>query len=428
MAVGLCADRPMPGSAGTCGRVCTDWVTARSPSARLTWPSWALAWLAQIGRSNMTAIGRSENRRLIATSSERIRPLQAWMGVLRPSRTTPLGWGATRRTYAPRSPERRSLRIGFGKKRRKLTRIDPAMQDPLRRGRSSVYYRAPMSTLLFSHLRKAYAATVAVDDVTFEVRPHEVFGLLGPNGAGKTTLLRMLIDLIAPDEGEILLDGRPLGPAERDRIGYLPEERGLYRKEKVIDILIYFGMLKGLSRRDARARSRAWLERVGLPEVAGRRADSLSKGMQQKVQIAGTLLNEPEILVMDEPFSGLDPLNTVLVKDLLRQRRDAGALVILSTHQMPMVEELCDRVAMIDRGRLVLYGDLDEIRRSHGESIVLVDADADLGALPIVERVERQGSLHRVVLRDGARPRDLMALLQERRIAVGHFEAPRTPG
>ncbi len=284
-----------------------------------------------------------------------------------------------------------------------------------------------MPALQFSHLRKSYAATVAVDDVSFEVRPGEVFGLLGPNGAGKTTLIRMLIDIIAPDDGRILLDGRPLGPAERDRIGYLPEERGLYRKEKVIDILIYFGMLKGLTRRQARDRSRAWLERVGLPEVAGRRADSLSKGMQQKVQIAGTLLSDPEILVMDEPFTGLDPLNTVLVKEILRERRDAGALVVLSTHQMPMVEELCDRVAMIDRGRLVLYGDLEEIRRRFGQSAVLVGTGADLRGLPQVAAVERQGGLWRVILRDGTRPADLMAVLQERRIPVDHFEVARMP-
>ena len=284
-----------------------------------------------------------------------------------------------------------------------------------------------MPALQFDHLRKAYAATVAVDDVTFEVRRGEVFGLLGPNGAGKTTLIRMLIDIIAPDDGRILLDGRPIAPADRDRIGYLPEERGLYRKEKVIDILIYFGMLKGLARREALARSRAWLERLGLPEVAGRRADSLSKGMQQKVQIAGTLLSEPEILVMDEPFSGLDPLNTVLVKDLLRERRDAGSLVILSTHQMPMVEELCDRVAMIDHGRLVLYGDLEEIRRRFGESAVLVGTSADLRGLPPVASAEPQGRLCRVVLRDGARPSDLMAILQERRIPVEHFEVARMP-
>ena len=149
--------------------------------------------------------------------------------------------------------------------------------------------------------------------------------------------------------------------------------------------------------------------------------------MQQKVQIAGTLLSGPEILVMDEPFSGLDPLNTVLVKDLLRERRDVGALVILSTHQMPMVEELCDRVAMIDHGRLVLYGDLEEIRRRFGESAVLVGTSADLRGLPPVASAEPQGRLCRVVLRDGARPSDLMAILQERRIPVEHFEVARMP-
>jgi ABC-2 type transport system ATP-binding protein len=283
----------------------------------------------------------------------------------------------------------------------------------------------PVPLLQFSRLRKAYATTVAVDDVTFEVRPGEVFGLLGPNGAGKTTLLRMLIDIMAPDSGEILFEGRPLGPQERERIGYLPEERGLYRKERVVDILIYFGMLKGLARRVARERAMRWLDRVGLQDAAGRRADTLSKGMQQKVQITGTLLHEPQILVMDEPFSGLDPLNTVLVKDILRERRDAGALVILSTHQMPMVEELCDRVAMIDRGRLVLYGDLEEIRRSHGGSAVLVGTDADLSGLPPVAGVERQGGLRKVRLRAGARPRDLMAIIEERRIPIDHFEVAR---
>jgi ABC-2 type transport system ATP-binding protein len=284
-----------------------------------------------------------------------------------------------------------------------------------------------MSTLLFSHLRKSYAATVAVDDITFEVRSGEVFGLIGPNGAGKTTLIRMLIDIMAPDAGEFRLDGRPLGRAERDRIGYLPEERGLYRKEKVIDILIYFGMLKGLARRVARARAHEWLEKVDLANMGGRRADSLSKGMQQKVQIAGTLLHDPDILVLDEPFSGLDPLNTVLVKDLLRERRDAGRLVILSTHQMPMVEELCDRVAMVDHGRLVLYGDLEEIRRKHGESIVLVRTPQDLAGLPMVARVERQGKLQRVALRDGAVARDLMTAMQEKRIDFDHFEMLRMP-
>ncbi len=284
-----------------------------------------------------------------------------------------------------------------------------------------------MTTLAFSHVRKTYADTVAVDDVTFDVRSGEIFGLLGPNGAGKSTLLRILMNIIAPDGGAVLLDGRPVGRDDLDRIGYLPEERGLYRKERVQDILAYFGMLKGLDRRTARERAAAWLEKVDLPGSGRKKVDELSKGMQQKVQIAGTLLHEPSIVVMDEPFSGLDPVNTVLIKDLLKAMSARGALVILSTHQMPMVEALCDRVAMLNEGRLVLYGPLDEIQRRHGQTEVLVDADGALDALPIVVRSERRGPLTRVILREGSRPRDLMDLLVTRGIPVEHFEVVRTP-
>jgi ABC-2 type transport system ATP-binding protein len=284
-----------------------------------------------------------------------------------------------------------------------------------------------MPILSFSHVRKTYAATVASDDVTFDVRSGEVFGLLGPNGAGKSTLLRMLMDIIAPDAGAILLDGRPLDTAVRDRIGYLPEERGLYRKEKVIDVLVYFGMLKGLERRSARDRALEGLRHFDLAEMAGRRCDQMSKGQQQKVQIIGTLLHDPSILVMDEPFSGLDPINTVLVKDLLKERSRSGAIVVLSTHQMPLVEELCDRVAMIHRGRLVLYGGLEEIRRTHGEPSVLVDADGAVASLPGVARIERQGALTRVFLQPGRKPSDLMREMVQRGVPLEHFETVRTP-
>lgn len=284
-----------------------------------------------------------------------------------------------------------------------------------------------MPTLSFSHLRKTYASTVASDDVTFDVGSGEVFGLLGPNGAGKSTLIRMLMDIIAPDAGAILLDGRPVNAADRDRIGYLPEERGLYRKEKVLDVLIYFGMLKGLDRATARTRGRAWLERFGIPEMAARRVDQMSKGQQQKVQIAGTLLHDPPILVLDEPFSGLDPINTTVVKEMLRERSRSGSIVILSTHQMPMVEALCDRVAMIHQGRLVLYGALEEIRRTHGVASVLVDSEGALADLPAVARVEAQGALHRVFLRDGTRPRELMLQMQRGGLPFEHFEVVRAP-
>ena len=173
-----------------------------------------------------------------------------------------------------------------------------------------------MPTLTFSRLRKSYATTVAVDDVTFEVRSGEVFGLLGPNGAGKTSLIRILMDIIAADAGEILLDGRPVGRADLDRIGYLPEERGLYRKERVLEVLVYFGMLKGLERAAARERARRWLERVDLPAAAGRRVDELSKGMQQKVQIAGALLHDPRLIVLDPESRPRDLMRSLLERGL----------------------------------------------------------------------------------------------------------------
>ncbi len=284
-----------------------------------------------------------------------------------------------------------------------------------------------MATLNFSHIHKRYGDKVASDDVSFEIRPGEIFGLLGPNGAGKTTLIRILMMIIAQDEGEVLLDGRPLGRDDLDLIGYLPEERGLYRKERVQDVLIYFGMLKGLDAKTARDRAHQWLDRIGLPEVARKKVDELSKGMQQKVQIASTLLHEPSIIVMDEPFSGLDPMNTVLIKDLLKQRSADGALVILSTHMMPMVEALCDRVAMINVGRLVLYGEVEEIRRRHGPTEVLVDADGSLEGFPVVDRLVPEGRMMRVILKIGTRPRDLMELLMARRIPFEHFAVVRTP-
>ncbi len=295
--------------------------------------------------------------------------------------------------------------------------FDPARGEPAR----------IVTTLSFSHLRKAYATTVAVDDLSFDVRAGEIFGLLGPNGAGKTTLIRMLMDIMVPDAGSIALDGAPLQAAARDRIGYLPEERGLYRREKVIDMMIYFGMLKGLEARAARESAALWLARVDLQGVEKRRVDELSKGMQQKVQIAAALMHDPDLIVLDEPFSGLDPVNAVLVKEILRERRSRGSLVILSTHQMPMVEELCDRVAMIDRGRLVLYGDLEEIRLRHGDAAVLVDARDDVRTLPLVARHEPRGRLDRIVLKEGVRPRDFMELLVGRGIAVEHFEVARAP-
>jgi ABC-2 type transport system ATP-binding protein len=217
----------------------------------------------------------------------------------------------------------------------------------------------------FQQVGKDYGDIVAVQDVTFGGGHGEILGLLGPNGAGKTTLIRILMDILRPTRGQVMLFGAPHDRRQLDRVGYLPEERGLYTKLKVLDVLVYFGALKGLSRREAKSRALTWLERVGLPEVGSWRVERLSKGMSQKVQIAGTLLPDPELCVLDEPFSGLDPVNVRLVKELMFERRDRGQATVLSTHQMTMVEELCDRVALIHGGRLVVYGTVDEVRRRH---------------------------------------------------------------
>src|SRR5262245_58478770 len=207
-----------------------------------------------------------------------------------------------------------------------------------------------MVVLSFANLKKSYGNTEALRGVSFDVPAGEVFGLLGPNGAGKTTLIRILMDIIRPDSGSITLFGRTHTADGLDDVTYLPEERGLYIKHRVIDVLTYFGTLKGLARREARDRSKSWLERMGLGETASWRVSRLSKGMSQKVQVAATLLPKPKLCVLDEPFSGLDPVNVRLVQDLIAERRQAGMTTILSTHQMNLVDALCDRVALIDHG------------------------------------------------------------------------------
>ena len=228
----------------------------------------------------------------------------------------------------------------------------------------------------FDDIHKSYGETVALRGVSFEVRRGEVFGLLGPNGAGKTSLIRILLDIIRADEGGVHLFGEPLTHALLDRVGYLPEERGLYKKQKIVDVLAYFGRLHGLTRADARQRALAWLDRVGLPDVATWKVDRLSKGMSQKVQVAGTLLFEPDLCVLDEPFTGLDPVNVRLVQELIEERRDAGMTTILSTHRMNAVEELCDRVALIDHGSLMVFGETEAVRREHSAGDILVSLSA----------------------------------------------------
>jgi len=238
---------------------------------------------------------------------------------------------------------------------------------------------------------KRFGSQTALDGVSLEVLPGEVFGLLGPNGAGKTTLIRIGLDILRADEGEILLFGAPMSRASLDRASYLPEERGVYRRAKVRELLAYLGRLKGLSHDVATRAADTWLERVGLARVASQRIESLSKGMTQKVQIAGCLMTDPELCVLDEPFSGLDPVNVALVTELIEERRAHGRTTVLSTHMMHQVEALCDRVALIHRGRLVVYGQLEEIRRRYSPNEVIVWTSMDLRALGVEATQHKAG-------------------------------------
>ena len=221
-------------------------------------------------------------------------------------------------------------------------------------------------TLELRGLRKSFGGTQAVDDVSLTVPAGTVFGLLGPNGAGKTTTLRMLMDIIGPDQGEVRVFGHARTRADLDRIGYLPEERGLYRKMTVREQLVFLGELHGLPRRELGERADRWLERLDLANRSKAKVEELSKGMQQKIQLAGTLLHEPELLVLDEPFSGLDPINQGLFKDVLAAHKAAGKTVLFSTHIMEQAEKLCDHIALVARGRVVLSGDLAAIKRERG--------------------------------------------------------------
>lgn len=285
-----------------------------------------------------------------------------------------------------------------------------------------------MSVLVFDGIHKSYGDTVALRGVSFEVRPGEVFGLLGPNGAGKTTLIRILMDIIRAGSGTIQMFGEPYRREHLDRLGYLPEERGLYTKQPVLRVMTYFGSLKGLDRAEARKRSRQWLERIGLSEVASWRVERLSKGMSQKVQIASTLLSEPELCVLDEPSSGLDPLNVRLVEELILERRRAGRTTILSTHQMNQVEELCDRVALIHKGQLMVYGEVNEVRRRYSLPEVRVRVAGDLPSLPGVEKQENEGdSTWRLLLGEGTQPDAVLAALVRAGARVDRFEKVLAP-
>ena len=226
-----------------------------------------------------------------------------------------------------------------------------------------------MDILTVEHVTKRYAGHTALDDVSLSIPKGSVYGLLGPNGAGKTTLIRIINRITAPDTGRVLLGRREIAPEDVRRIGYLPEERGLYKKMKVGEQAVFFARLKGLSRRDAVARLKKWFVKFGIEGWWDKKIEELSKGMAQKVQFIVTVLHEPELLIFDEPFSGFDPINANLLKEEILALRDKGATVIFSTHNMSSVEEICDHITLINKSKNILSGRVDEIRRRHGANI-----------------------------------------------------------
>ena len=283
----------------------------------------------------------------------------------------------------------------------------------------------PQKMLEVHNLVKRYNGFTAVHDLSFEVYEGEIFGLLGPNGAGKTTTIRTVMDIFKPDEGTVYVLGQPPGTT-RARIGYLPEERGLYRNLKVLDVLVYLAELKGAPRPTARRQALTWLERVELADWADRKVKDLSQGMQQKLQFVASLVHDPELLILDEPFQGLDPVNVELLKGLVRELQGEGKTVVLSAHQMNLVEALCDRIVLINRGKAVLYGPLDEIKRRHAPHAVRLRTPAALEALPGVARVEQHDDTFTLTL-ESITPQELLRTLVERNIPVEAFEVATVP-
>lgn len=274
-------------------------------------------------------------------------------------------------------------------------------------------------------LTKRYGDFAAVDGLSFEVHEGEIFGLLGPNGAGKTTTIRMIMDIIRPDEGAVSVLGQPPSLA-REQVGYLPEERGLYRDLKLIEALVYLAELKGTPRSGARERAMVWLERIELADWATNKVKDLSRGMQQKVQFVASLIHDPALLILDEPFQGLDPVNVDLIKTMIRELQAEGKTIVLSDHQMNLVEALCDRIVLIDRGQAVLYGSLDEIKRQHAPGAVRVRTQADLAALPGILHAQRENG-DVVVMLDEMTPQELLRSLVEHGVPLEAFEVATTP-
>jgi ABC-2 type transport system ATP-binding protein len=282
-------------------------------------------------------------------------------------------------------------------------------------------------SLVVDHLRKRFGSVVALDDLAFEVAPGQVFGFLGANGAGKTTTMRITLGVLEPDAGRVTWQGVESHRLPRSTWGYLPEERGLYPRMRVLDQLVFFAGLQGVPKERARREALAWLHRFRADDLANRRAEQLSKGNQQKVQFVAAVLHEPAVLLMDEPFTGLDPVNVMLLREAFLELRDRGRTVVFSTHQMEVAEALCESVAIVDRGRMVVGGTLREVRRSTGRRMVRISVHGDhrlpwLVAVPGARIIQAGMDRTSVELDEGTEPDDILAAAIGAGARVLHFE------
>ena len=283
-----------------------------------------------------------------------------------------------------------------------------------------------MYALEVKDLTKRFNSLVAVDHASFEVPEGSIFGLIGRNGAGKTTTIRMMMNIYLPDEGDVVLRGVKIGQEFKNQVGYLPEERGLYKKMKVLETLLYFAELKGKSGREVQKNAEKYLKRFDLFDRRLSKVEDLSKGNQQKMQFISTILHDPEFIILDEPFSGLDPVNTNLLKDIILEMKQRGKIIIFSTHLMDFAEKMCDHIVMIDHGKIILKGSLAGIKSKYGQRNVSLTHAGDISFLkdnPIVEKIEDFGNSTGIKVKEANQTQQLLKLLVDRGVPIKKFDA-----
>ena len=281
-----------------------------------------------------------------------------------------------------------------------------------------------MDAITLENVTKSYDSVTAVNGVNLRVRQGAILGLLGPNGAGKTTTIRMIMNILVPDEGSIKVLDQPVNDRTRDLIGYLPEERGLYPRMKVLDIIVFLAALHGLTEEEAARRAKEWLDRLGLSEWSGKKLLDLSKGMQQKVQFITAVIHKPPLVILDEPFSGLDPVNAATVEEIMLEMRSKGSTIVLSTHRMEQVERMCDSICLIDKGRNVLDGELRAVKQSYGKNTLHIEFTGSENFLsnPSIVNITRLGNGVEAKLKPGADPQEILKAAVQANVSITRFE------